>query len=87
MLSLSSKVTPSIDIPAPHFMPLTLIGPRAGPSFWDQGILTFTKLDRIESINNLGLKNLPLNECFMVFGAIGLLFNILARSVSRSLLA
>ncbi|EGN93675.1 hypothetical protein SERLA73DRAFT_189407 [Serpula lacrymans var. lacrymans S7.3] len=48
-----------------------------GTSFWDQRILTFTRLDRIPRIAS-SIPNLPLNESFMVFGAFGLAFNILS---------
>jgi ethanolaminephosphotransferase len=48
-----------------------------GPEFWDVGVLTFLRLDHQPLITKLHLKNLPLNECFLVFGSFGLLFNIL----------
>ena len=49
----------------------------AGPSYWDQGILTVTGLkSHIPSF--LPVKDLPLNECFLVFSAVGLVFNIIA---------
>ncbi|KAH7911614.1 CDP-alcohol phosphatidyltransferase-domain-containing protein [Hygrophoropsis aurantiaca] len=48
-----------------------------GPSFWDQGILSFTRLDRISIIKRI-IPNIGLNESFMVFGAFALAFNILA---------
>ncbi|KIJ54323.1 hypothetical protein M422DRAFT_25247, partial [Sphaerobolus stellatus SS14] len=47
-----------------------------GPKFWDQGILTFTGLNRVEMIAKWNLPDLPLNESFMIFGAVSLLFNI-----------
>ncbi|KAF8079248.1 CDP-alcohol phosphatidyltransferase-domain-containing protein [Lyophyllum atratum] len=47
-----------------------------GPSFWDQKFLTITRLDRIPLLQKL--PNLPLNESFMVTGAIGLAFNIIS---------
>lgn len=50
---------------------------HSGPSFWEQKFWTFTHLDHIPIINKL--PNLPLNESFMVFGAIGLAFNIFTR--------
>ncbi|PFH47783.1 hypothetical protein AMATHDRAFT_151285 [Amanita thiersii Skay4041] len=46
-----------------------------GPSFWDQGILTFTHLSRIPPLQRL--PDLPLNVAFMVFAGVGLGFNIL----------
>lgn len=47
-----------------------------GPTFWDQGILTVLSLDHLPVVTQLRIKNLPLNECFLVFGACGLVFNI-----------
>ncbi|EIW87360.1 choline ethanolaminephosphotransferase [Coniophora puteana RWD-64-598 SS2] len=47
-----------------------------GPSFWDTGILTFTRLDKIPLIAS-NIPNIGLNEAFMVFGALSLGFNIL----------
>lgn len=47
-----------------------------GPSFWDQGVLTVLKLDHLPLVRTLHIKNLPLNECFLVFGFFGLLGNI-----------
>jgi hypothetical protein len=49
-----------------------------GTSFWDTGILTFTRLDRIPRIAEL-VPNVGLNEAFMIFGGVALAFNILAR--------
>ncbi|KAF8899396.1 Choline/ethanolaminephosphotransferase [Infundibulicybe gibba] len=45
-----------------------------GPTFWDKGILTVTRLDHVPLVNKL--PNIGLNEAFMVFGAFGLAFNI-----------
>lgn len=45
-----------------------------GPSFWDQGILTFLGLKNLPLLNRL--PDIGLNESFMVFGAFGLAFNI-----------
>ncbi|KDR86099.1 hypothetical protein GALMADRAFT_235335 [Galerina marginata CBS 339.88] len=53
-----------------------LVSGYYGPSFWDQKIWTFTHLEHLPLISKL--PNLPLNESFMVFGAFGLAFNILA---------
>lgn len=50
----------------------------AGPSFWDQRILTFTRLDRIPKVVQ-HVPNIGLNESFMVFGAFALAFNIISR--------
>ena len=46
-----------------------------GPQFWDQKILTFTHLEGLPLMSQL--PNIPLNESFMVFGALGLGFNII----------
>ncbi|KAL7006172.1 hypothetical protein EMMF5_004293 [Cystobasidiomycetes sp. EMM_F5] len=51
-------------------------GPVEGPGFWDQGILTLLHLDHLSIVKQLHIKNLPLNECFLTFGAIALVFNI-----------
>jgi ethanolaminephosphotransferase len=46
-----------------------------GPSFWDQKLLTVTRLNSIPVIQRY-VPNIALNESFMVFGAFGLAFNI-----------
>jgi len=56
----------------------------AGPSFWDQGILTVTRLERIGWISKT-VPNVGLNVAFMMFGAAGLAFNIFTRWVHTSL--
>lgn len=56
----------------------------AGPSFWDQGILTITGLERIGWINET-VPNVGLNVAFMMFGAACLAFNIVTRWVYTSL--
>lgn len=48
-----------------------------GPTFWDQKILTFTRLDRILQVVQ-HVPNIGLNESFMVFGAFALAFNIVS---------
>lgn len=48
--------------------------PCTGPQFWDQRFFTFFHIEHLPLISKL--PNLPLNESFMVFGALGLLFNI-----------
>ncbi|GLB43667.1 putative CDP-alcohol phosphatidyltransferase class-I family protein [Lyophyllum shimeji] len=53
-----------------------LISGFCGPSFWDQRLFTVTRLQHIPAVQKL--PNLPLNEAFMVFGALGLGFNILS---------
>ncbi|KAF9010679.1 choline ethanolaminephosphotransferase [Cyathus striatus] len=45
-----------------------------GPTFWDQRIWTVTHIQHLSWIQKL--PNIRLNEAFMVFGAIGLGFNI-----------
>ena len=56
----------------------------AGPSFWDQGVLTVTGLEKIEWISG-AVPNIGLNVTFMVFGAAGLAFNIFTRWAHTSL--
>lgn len=51
---------------------------HTGPTYWDQGIFTVTGLKDHALIAKLPVKDLPLNECFMLFSAVGLLFNIAA---------
>ncbi|KAI5117533.1 hypothetical protein M0805_004766 [Coniferiporia weirii] len=46
-----------------------------GPSFWDQGILSFLRLEHIEAIKNV-VPNFPLNIAFMCFAGLGMGFNI-----------
>jgi hypothetical protein len=53
----------------------------SGPSFWDKGILTLTGLSRTDIVQRHHIKDLPLNDLFLVFGAIGLVGNIVARCV------
>ncbi|KAG9313835.1 hypothetical protein JVU11DRAFT_4600 [Chiua virens] len=48
-----------------------------GPSFWDQRLLTFTRLDAIPRIVEV-VPDIGLNEAFMVFAAFGLAFNIVS---------
>jgi len=50
-----------------------------GPGFWDQGILTTLGINATSFAKTLHLPDVPLNECFMVFGGVGLLFNIVSR--------
>ncbi|KAK0224724.1 choline ethanolaminephosphotransferase [Armillaria nabsnona] len=47
-----------------------------GPSFWDQGILTFLHLEHLPLFSKI--PNVGLNETFMVFAAFGLAFNIVS---------
>jgi len=49
-----------------------------GPTFWDQGILTTIGIRDSGIVNALHIKDLPLNECFIIFGAIGCGFNIIS---------
>ena len=55
-----------------------------GPSFWDQGILTVIRLDKVEWISGT-VPNVGLNVAFMIFGAVALAFNIFTRWVYTSL--
>ncbi|THH20505.1 hypothetical protein EW146_g856 [Bondarzewia mesenterica] len=52
-----------------------------GPTFWDQKILTSTGLEKVEAIASR-VPNVGLNEAFMVFGALGLGFNIITSYVN-----
>ncbi len=54
-----------------------------GPQFWDVGVLTFTRLDRIPLLEK-NIPNIGLNETFMVFGAFGVAFNIASRFAIRT---
>lgn len=54
-----------------------------GPGFWDQNILSFTRLENIDWIASR-VPDLPLNGCFMVFTGFGLAFNIITRCVLPS---
>ncbi|SCV67778.1 BQ2448_5389 [Microbotryum intermedium] len=60
-----------------------------GPSYWDQGILTVTGLKSSAIIKAIPfkVKDLPMNDCFIVFSLVGLIFNIAsaARNVYASL--
>ncbi|KAJ6479218.1 choline ethanolaminephosphotransferase [Mycena vitilis] len=58
-----------------------------GPSFWDTGILSFLRLANVPLINQL--PDMPLNDAFMVFGALGVGFNLQAsyRNVRRAMLS
>ncbi|KAL5536111.1 hypothetical protein ACEPAF_4216 [Sanghuangporus sanghuang] len=64
-----------------------------GPSFWDQGILTFLHLDWLKNslpfLKSLPDLDVPLNIAFMYFGGIGLAFNIVTSfaNVQRHVLA
>ncbi|GAA5936635.1 hypothetical protein JCM3775_000152 [Rhodotorula graminis] len=53
-----------------------------GPEFWDTGILTIFGIDpptnSVLSALPFHVKNLPLNDCFLVFSTVGLLFNIVS---------
>lgn len=51
----------------------------SGSQFWDRGILSISHLERIPAVAR-ALKewNLPLNDAFLAFGALGLLGNIVA---------
>ncbi|KAL9935023.1 hypothetical protein V8E36_006099 [Tilletia maclaganii] len=58
-----------------------------GPTFWDQGILNVTGLAKLETVQRfLAGFNMPLSEAFLLFGAVGLAFNV-ASSYSNVLAA
>jgi len=46
-----------------------------GPTFWDQKILTFTRLENADWIASR-VPNVALNVCFMIFAGFALAFNI-----------
>ena len=54
-----------------------------GPRFWDQNILSLTRLEHIDWIASR-VPNLPINVCFMLFSGFGLAFNIVTRCVFPS---
>ena len=54
-----------------------------GPRFWDQNILSFTRLGKIEWIASR-VPSLPINVCFMIFAGFGLAFNIVTGCVLHS---
>lgn len=59
-----------------------ITGLAGGPSFWDRGILTVTGLEHVDWIaKGYAWLNVPLNDAFMTFGALGLAANVLARLV------
>lgn len=47
-----------------------------GTGFWDQGLISYLGLGKVEWIKNT-FPDYALNEAFMVFGAFGLAFNII----------
>lgn len=53
-----------------------------GPQFWDQGILSFLGVKHNEAVAKMGLRDLPLNECFLLFGAFACFANIVAACVT-----
>jgi hypothetical protein len=54
-----------------------------GPRFWDQNILSFSRLENIDWIASR-VPNLPINVCFMLFSGFALAFNIVTRCVLPS---
>lgn len=45
-------------------------------------MLTLTGLDKVDLVHRTRwLKDLPLNECFLILALVGLLFNIASRCV------
>ncbi|KAK0525658.1 hypothetical protein OC835_005536 [Tilletia horrida] len=58
-----------------------------GPTFWDQGVFNITGLSKLSIVQKtLSGWNMPLSEAFLLFGAIGLGFNV-ASSYSNVLAA
>lgn len=55
-----------------------------GPRFWDQNILSFTRLETVDWIASR-VPKLPINVGFMLFSGFGLGFNIVTRCVLPSL--
>jgi len=55
-----------------------LISGAYGSAFWDTGLLTFLHLSALTKV----LPDVPLNECFMIFGGFGLAFNIFTSYVN-----
>jgi hypothetical protein len=51
-----------------------------GPRFWDQNILSFTRLENIELIASR-VPNLPINACVMILTGSGAAFNIVTRCI------
>lgn len=51
----------------------------AGTPFWDTPVLTFLGLENVPQIAKY-VPNKGLNEAFLVFGVVGLAFNIATRS-------
>jgi ethanolaminephosphotransferase len=56
------------------------LNPAAGPTFWDQNVLTLTRLENIEWIAS-HVPNIGINVCFMIFSIVALAFNIVTRCV------
>jgi ethanolaminephosphotransferase len=50
----------------------------AGPTFWDQKMLTLARLEDVERIASR-IPNLAINVCFMLFAGLALAFNIVTR--------
>jgi ethanolaminephosphotransferase len=65
---------------------ITGLSPQ-GSQFWDRGILSVTGLERIPTVaQQFKNWNIPLNDAFLTFGALGLAANIVAgySNVARS---
>ncbi|KAI0299803.1 Choline/ethanolaminephosphotransferase [Russula brevipes] len=52
-----------------------------GPTFWDQKILTFARLEDVEWIASR-VPNLAINVCFMLFAGLALAFNIVTSYIN-----
>lgn len=56
-----------------------LTGFAGGPLFWDRGILNLTRLSSIDMVREkYAWLNIPLNEAFLTFAAVGLGLNVVA---------
>ena len=61
-----------------HWILLLRTQDNVGPSFWDQRILTFARLDHIPQIVEI-VSDIGLNEAFILFAASLLSLNIVSR--------
>ncbi|KAH9964108.1 Choline/ethanolaminephosphotransferase [Russula dissimulans] len=52
-----------------------------GPTFWDQNVLTLTRLENIEWIAS-HVPNIGINVCFMIFSIVALAFNIVTSYIN-----
>lgn len=61
-----------------------LTAAMGGPQFWDRGVLDVMRLSGSEMVRKSFLKgwNIPLNDAFAAFAAVGLLANVAASLVA-----